>query len=99
MSPPKRLGAPWVELIAAILRGVPKLDGALCADQPHAFDVDDGPDGERTRTAVGLCQRCDALPACAAWVDTLHRTRVPRGVTAGRYRARREDIDNVVVGL
>lgn len=99
MSRSRRRAAGWLELTAAILRGVPKLRGALCADRPHTFDVDDGPDGERTRTAVGLCQRCDALPACAAWVDTLHRTRVPRGVTAGRYRARRGDIEDVVVGL
>jgi WhiB family transcriptional regulator, redox-sensing transcriptional regulator len=32
--------APWVELVAAIVRGMPRLPGALCRQRPLIFDAE-----------------------------------------------------------
>lgn len=81
--------APWVEVLAAILRGVPSLPGAACAGHPEPFDPpergDDPHDtAERHAFAVSACQRCPALPACRAWFASLRPTQRPHGVTAGQ---------------
>ncbi|WP_326547041.1 hypothetical protein QGN32_02170 [Mycolicibacterium sp. ND9-15] len=34
----------WVMLVATVLHGVPRLDGALCAGQPGIFDAHDAAD-------------------------------------------------------
>uniref|UniRef100_A1UIX4 4Fe-4S Wbl-type domain-containing protein n=1 Tax=Mycobacterium sp. (strain KMS) TaxID=189918 RepID=A1UIX4_MYCSK len=76
---------PWLALCAAILRRAPKLEGAKCAGRAELFEGD-GPDGERTRTAIALCRQCPALTACASWADGLSPVRRPRGVLAASYR-------------
>lgn len=72
--------APWVEALAAILRGVPKLSGALCRGDARftSEDPDDLAD------ALEICHACPALDACKAWVTTLPRARIPVGVTAAQ---------------
>jgi WhiB family redox-sensing transcriptional regulator len=69
------------ELLGRILRGVPRLPGAACRDQPGVFGSDDEDD---QAVAVAICQSCSALPACAAWVDSLPRSQRPNGVVAGQ---------------
>lgn len=86
-SRPRRIvSAPWVDLTAAILRDVPRLDGALCAGRAGAFDGHDGRDGPGTQSARALCARCPALPACTEWVSRTAASRRPRGVVAGQWR-------------
>jgi hypothetical protein len=77
----------WIELIAAIVRRAPRLDGARCRGQHELFDADDGPHGEGTAAAIRLCTGCPALGACQQWAETLHHAYLPRGVLAGRWRA------------
>ncbi|MBB2990263.1 hypothetical protein FHR72_001731 [Mycolicibacterium iranicum] len=94
MTGPRRrtiVGAPWITLLAAILRDVPRLDGALCAGQPGVFDGRDGRDGEHTREAIALCAQCPAHTACSEWWGTLGVPRRPRGVVAGRWRGSTSD--------
>lgn len=74
--------APWVDALAAILRGTPKLAGALCRQRPDLFDGDDEEDAYQ---AAEICRGCPALHACAAWADTL-RHNESHGVSAGRLR-------------
>jgi hypothetical protein len=70
----------WVEAIAAIVQGTPRLPGALCRHQPMLFD---GADEETARQAAELCNRCPAHTRCAAWASTLPDNKVT-GVIAGR---------------
>lgn len=79
-------GAPWLALTAAILRDMPRLNGALCAGQAGAFDGDDGRDGPGTQSARALCARCPALEPCAAWFEGQTSWLRPTGVVAGRWR-------------
>ena len=66
--------------LAAIL-GCVALPGALCRHKAHTFDE------ARHNQARGLCQRCPALAACTAWVESLPARRRPTGIVAGRlYR-------------
>lgn len=74
--------APWVDLCAAILRGTPKLPGALCRRRAELFDGDDDQDA---REAAELCGRCPARMPCGAWADTLRHNEA-HGVLAGEHR-------------
>lgn len=74
-------GAPWLVLCSAILRRVPKLDGALCAGRAELFDA---ADAERAATALALCSRCPAQRACAAWLASIPIAHRPPGVVAGK---------------
>lgn len=77
--PPRRPEG-WVALLAEVLRGTPRLDGALCRNRPEQFDCDDGAGVDRARS---LCERCPSLSACRDW-STRERELV--GVVAGKYR-------------
>lgn len=78
----------------AALAGAPSLPGARCRGRSHLFD----PAGDheppptveaRHNQALGLCAHCPSLDRCAAWVDSLPKTRRPEGVIAGRlHRAK-----------
>ncbi|WP_205874445.1 WhiB family transcriptional regulator [Mycobacterium camsae] len=74
--------APWVELTAAVLSGVPKLPGALCAGRSELFD---GDTDDATARAAELCRRCPARDPCGAWAETLAHNRA-HGVLAGQRR-------------
>jgi WhiB family transcriptional regulator, redox-sensing transcriptional regulator len=74
--------APWLELTAAILRGTPKLPGALCRRRTELFD---GHNDEDTRAAAELCGRCPARKPCREWADTLRHNQID-GVIAGQHR-------------
>ena len=82
--------AGWLSLCEAILRGAPKLDGALCVGQDRLFDA---ADRERTRQAAAVCQRCPALAECRAWAKTLPRSTRPPGVLAGRLHGPVDEVD------
>jgi hypothetical protein len=74
--------AAWIELTAAIVRGTPKLSGALCRQWPELFDGDDEETADR---AAAICQRCPALQACGEWAGGLrHNQR--NGVIAGQFQ-------------
>jgi len=74
------------------LIGCVALPGALCRHKASTFDearVDESPDVVEARHAQarGLCQRCPALAACTAWIESLPARRRPTGIVAGRlYR-------------
>lgn len=76
-------------LLVAILRGVPRLDGARCVGRPELFDPD-GPHEapevvqQRHEAATHLCRACPALADCRSWVDELKPSRRPGGVVAAR---------------
>jgi hypothetical protein len=53
-----------IPLLAAILRGLPKLDGACKAVDPRVMD---GATHETRDAALELCSRCPCLDACRAW--------------------------------
>jgi len=74
--------APWVEAVAAILAGVPRLEGALCRQRAELFD---GADDQDARDAVELCAHCPAREPCAAWADSLRHNQA-HGVLAGQRR-------------
>jgi len=74
--------------LGAIL-GCVALPGALCRHKAHTFD-EARPDEPaemveaRHAQARGLCQRCPALAACTAWVESQPPRRRPTGIVAGR---------------
>ena len=74
------------DLLAAILRGTPKLSGALCPGRHHIFDAEQGDQADREyaqHRAVELCQQCPALSACREWATT---QRDLTGVVGGEVR-------------
>ena len=56
-----------VDLMAAILRGSPKLDGASCAQHPGWFDSD--ADDDDTLRAIDVCTRCPVMRQCYAHAE------------------------------
>ncbi|RFZ05437.1 Transcriptional regulator WhiB [Mycobacterium marinum] len=72
----------WVDLCAAILRGTPKLPGALCAGRAELFD---GDTDEAATRAMLLCRHCPARDPCGDWADQL-RYNQAHGVLAGQHR-------------
>lgn len=74
--------APWVEAIAAIVAGTPKLPGALCRQHPALFD---GEDQESADRAAAICQHCPAIEQCAAWAGGLKHNQA-HGILAGEHR-------------
>jgi WhiB family transcriptional regulator, redox-sensing transcriptional regulator len=76
------MSAPWVEAVAAILRGTPKLPGALCRDRSELFDGDNEDTAGR---AAAICLRCPARRPCGAWANRLAHNQA-HGVLAGEYR-------------
>ena len=79
----------WVSLLAELLRGTPKLDGACVGRWPGLWDPptkdEDPPDSEyRHSRALTICRNCSCLDACASWVEGLPRSQRPAGVVAGR---------------
>jgi len=73
---------PWVDLIAAALRGTPKLPGALCRQRSELFDGDRDQDA---REAAELCGDCPAREPCGSWADSLRHNQM-HGVIAGQRR-------------
>lgn len=80
----------WLLLTAAILRGAPKLSGALCRGRAELFD---GQTPEARAVAAGVCRRCPARRDC---VDFARRTASwrerPVGVIGGRFRGQKESV-------
>jgi len=76
---------PWVALIAAIVRGSPKLAGAKCVGQHRLFTDDDG-DPAAAELATAICQGCPALALCGAYADEIGPRKLS-GVWAGRVYA------------
>jgi WhiB family transcriptional regulator, redox-sensing transcriptional regulator len=74
--------APWVEAVAAIVRGTPRLLGALCRERAELFD---GDDDQGAREAAELCGDCPAREPCAAWADSLRHNQI-NGIIAGQRR-------------
>ncbi|CAJ1578983.1 hypothetical protein [[Mycobacterium] wendilense] len=67
----------------------PELPDAACVGLWEAFDP--APPGEtpedteyRYQTAQHVCRTCPALASCAEWVDSLPKSKRPRGVVAGQ---------------
>jgi hypothetical protein len=56
------------ELLAEVLRGTPKLPGALCVKVPTIMD---GTDDETIALALKVCSRCPCRQRCAAWAASL----------------------------
>lgn len=82
----------WEQLLAAILRGQPRLPKALCRQQMYLFDADDPDIIEREnqqREAMRLCGRCPELPVCRDFVDGLPKSQRPHGVVAGQAPQRK----------
>jgi WhiB family transcriptional regulator, redox-sensing transcriptional regulator len=74
--------APWLELTAAILRGVPRLEGVLCH---RLTDLFDGGDEQDAREAAELCGHCPAREPCGQWANTLRHNQI-NGIIAGQHR-------------
>ncbi|MCB1288288.1 MAG: WhiB family transcriptional regulator [Mycobacterium sp.] len=80
----ERLGHQPINLLIELLRGTPKLEGALCPSDPEAFDLALGGNYER---ALEICDRCPARKPCAEWAAGLKPGHVT-GVIAGTvYRS------------
>lgn len=82
---------PAIGLLAAILRGTPRLPGASCRDHPDLFaaTVVEGR-GARpesiaaTREAAKqICAGCPEIASCRDWVSSLPVSRRPAGIVAG----------------
>lgn len=82
-----------VALLTEVLRGAPRLDGALCAhERGHYIEAETG-NRVRVDQCISLCRRCTALQACRAWAAT---QRGLVGVVGGRMYAtvRADDEDD-----
>jgi hypothetical protein len=79
-------------LLAAILRGVPRLPGALCRDRGTLFTDHEGLDtAEREYVidrAAALCDECPCLWDCAAWSSKEKLTGVVAGALVGETARR-----------
>ena len=80
-----------VGLLLAV--GAPALPGARCRGRAHLFDEPEpGEPAElveqRHAQALGLCQHCPSVTACAAWFDALPPRQRPGGVIAGHIHRR-----------
>jgi hypothetical protein len=81
-----------VDLLVAILRGTPRLQGALCRAYPDLFDathpIERGQSlkgsADARAAAIRICQTCPALDPCGAWLDNLRPAHRPSGVVAGQ---------------
>lgn len=82
------MSAPWVELLAKILSGQPKLPEAACRDHVELFDRAADGDTDSAARAVTICESCPVLAACGEWIATARRP--PPGVTAGKYTPTKE---------
>ena len=71
-----------IGLLAEVLRGVPRLPGALCTGRHTLMDAEfDGDDRQfAVDSAAALCFQCPALAECGQWAN---EARV-FGVVAGR---------------
>lgn len=76
------MATPWIELTVAVLRGTPRLPGALCTGRSELFDGDTDDTADR---AAQLCRRCPARAPCSDWADTLAHNQA-NGVLAGQHR-------------
>lgn len=77
------------EQVLSALAAAPVLRGARCRGRHYLFDPQEGRESDETANArhlqaLGLCERCPALSACQAWLDSLPRSKRPCGVVAGR---------------
>lgn len=69
-----------VQLLAKALRDTASLPGAACqGDARFTSDV-----AADQAAALRICARCPELVACRRWVESLPRSRIPVGVTAGQ---------------
>jgi hypothetical protein len=76
-----------IALIAAIIRNMPKFEGAICAEDPRLWD---GATEDDRREAIRVCvEDCGALHACTVWYRSLPQGARPSGVVAGRFRGGR----------
>ena len=71
-------------LLAAILTGLPRLDGALCATKRGHFHEAESGNRIRIAECEATCRRCPVRAACAEQAMT---ERDPVGVWAGRLHA------------
>ncbi|WP_165604349.1 WhiB family transcriptional regulator [Mycolicibacter sinensis] len=78
-----------VELLAAVLAGVPRLTGAACRDHVGLYDAAADGDRDAAQEAVDICRRCPVLDICQRWITTTHPRRPPPGVWAARYQPTR----------
>ena len=74
----RQSSAPWVELLAEIVRGTPKLPDAACRGRAELF-ISDDPDN--TAAAIAICRQCPGLDACQGWAANQRRL---VGVVAGQ---------------
>jgi len=80
------VSAPWVDLLVAILRGVPRLPGrAACRDHVETFDAAIDGDREAAEEAVVICESCPVLTECGEWAEHTHPRRKPGGVIGAVY--------------
>ncbi|WP_165607102.1 WhiB family transcriptional regulator [Mycolicibacter kumamotonensis] len=75
-----------VELLAAVLAGVPRLTGAACRGHVALFDAAADGDRQAAQGAVAICQRCPVIDRCAQWIADAHPRRPPPGVWAAQYQ-------------
>ncbi|OBY30053.1 WhiB family transcriptional regulator [Mycolicibacter kumamotonensis] len=71
-----------VGLLAAVLTGVPRLDGAACIGARGRFYEAETGNVVRVRECVSVCGRCPALAECREWAAG-QRNLV--GVVAGKF--------------
>ena len=72
----------------------PVLDAdAACRGKWELFDWTGDPATERK--ALRLCAQCPALPACAAWFDSVPVALRPAGVIAGHVHRPRHRRDRI----
>ena len=73
-----------IEILAAILRDTPRLEGSLCRNRSDLFDAEQADADERQYaidSAKRLCRKCPARIPCGEWAATQKRL---TGIVAGR---------------
>lgn len=83
--PPRGPEQGAIGLMASILTGLPRLDGALCVIYQGLFF--EAENGNRVRQCIAVCRRCPCLARCRELCDGMsHNQRRSRtGVWAGKF--------------
>lgn len=88
--PPRGPEPGAVGLLAAVLAGTPRLEGAACVPARGRFHEAENGSQVPVAECISLCSGCQALEACRNWADGQPDL---VGVIAGKFRGsvRRDD--------
>ena len=93
-------GAGAVGLLAVLLSGLPRLDGATCVGSPGIFREAESGNRVRVAQCIAACRRCPCLQLCRELCEGMSysQKRDRTGVWAGHYCGRGCETENETTG-